>query len=136
MFWKLYFTFSSNFKIKISSNAITRPDRTPVLHVGQNSEAAHPANRKRRLLGTRHGQLLVLSCLTFGSCRICLPLVAPSGNHACWDFFLLVFLVPEDLLNWLEELDASRLLLLLLVVMRSFFFDVVSTPFVHLAALL
>ena len=22
---------------------------------GQNSEAAHPANRKRRLLGTRHG---------------------------------------------------------------------------------
>ena len=68
----------------------------------QNSEAAHPANRKRRLLGTRHGQLSVLSCLTFGSCRIGFPLAAPSGNHACWDFFLLVFLVPEDFLNWLE----------------------------------
>ena len=47
---------------------------------GQNSEAAHPANRKRRLLGTRHGQLSVLSCLTFGSCRIGLPLAAPSGT--------------------------------------------------------
>ena len=69
---------------------------------GQNSEAAHPANRKRRLLGTRHGRPSVLSCLTFGSCRIGLPLAAPSGNHACWDFFLLAFLVPEDFLNWLE----------------------------------
>ena len=69
---------------------------------GQNSEAAHPANRKRRLLGTRHGRLLVLSCLTFGSCRIGLLQAAPSGNHACWDFFFLAFLVPEDFLNWLE----------------------------------
>ena len=69
---------------------------------GQNSEAAHPANHKRRLLGTGRGQLSVLSCLTFGSCRIGLPLAAPSGNHACWDFFLLEFLVQEDFLNWLE----------------------------------
>ena len=65
------------------------PDKAwgPRASPGQNSEAAHPANRKRRLLGTRHGQLSVLSCLTFGSCRIGLPLAAPSGNHACWDFF-------------------------------------------------
>ena len=77
-------------------------DVLPRASPGQNSEAAHPANRKRRLLGTRHGQLLVLSCLTFGSCRIGLPLAAPSGNHACWDFFVLVFLVPEDFLKWLE----------------------------------
>ena len=69
---------------------------------GQNSEAAHPANRKRRLLGTRHGQLSVLSCLTFGSCRIGLLLATPSWNHACWDFFLLVFLVPQDFVKWLE----------------------------------